>query len=73
MNSKAKLTIVVIATIAVGMTSATSLFGVDDALGKSCNHNGHCKGTHGWYYKGTHHHCFKGEKSCVNKSKHGYH
>jgi hypothetical protein len=71
MESKTTITVMALAVIAVGMMSAFTIFGAQNALGQDCPQHG-CKGTHGYYYKGTHHHCFKGSSNCVNSKEHGY-
>ena len=71
MESKTTITVMALAIIAIGMMSAFTIFGAEDALGKSCPQHG-CKGTHGYYTIKGHHHCYKGSKGCASK-KHGYH
>ena len=68
MNSKQTITIMVIAMIAFGMITATTIASPDDASAqKSCAAKkwSHCKGDHHWYTKKGHHYCFKGEKGFI--------
>jgi hypothetical protein len=74
MESKTTITVMALALIAVGMMSAITILGSEEAFAKDkkCPQHG-CKGTPGYYYKGTKHHCYKGSHNCVNTKKHGYH
>ncbi len=72
MNSKTTIALFVIAITAIGMITAVSIMGSEDAFakkGKSCSHHG-CKGTKGYYTTKGHHHCFKGSSGCKSNKYH---